>query len=206
MSPQASPVYFWEAEVEIETEQLAFSPQTATEGRGALAKRIFTADWLHDGVVWFSPSKRLSGWLKAQLPLARSTYANQMAAVKVFPADGEDEYVPIASVGDLVGGNNPLPMSHQLPEGLLCPFWTYINVPQEKGTGTRVAPTYWYELHKPVKHHVRIMSFARGISPEIVKEALDKLGKATGIGDKHSVGKGRFKLLKFKAKQEKLAL
>ena len=152
--PTASPVYFWEAEVEIETEQLAFSPQTNTEGRGALAKRVFSADWLHDGQVWFSPSKRLGGWLKAQLPLARSTYANQMAAVKVFPADGEDEYVPIAKVTELVGGKTPLPMSHQLPDGLPCPFWTYINVPQEKGAGTRVAPTYWYELHRPVQHRV----------------------------------------------------
>jgi hypothetical protein len=206
MSPQASPVYFWEAEVEIETNDLAFSPQTATEGRGALAKQIFTADWLHDDLIWFSPSKRLGGWLKAQLPLARSTYANQMAAVKVFPADSEEEYVSIAGVSDLIGGKTPLPKPSQLPKGLPVPFWTYINVPKELGTGTRVAPTFWFELHKPVKHHVRIMSFARGISPEIVKEALSKLGKAMGIGDKHSVGKGRFKLLKFEAKQEKLAL
>ena len=204
--PQASPVYFWEAVVEVETADLAFSPQTNNEGRGALAKRIFTADWLRDGQVWFSPSKRLGGWLKSQLPLARSTYANQMAAVKVFPADGDGEYVSIAKVSELVGGDNPLPMSHELPKGLPCPYWTYINVPAERGPGTRVAPTYWYMLNRPVVHRVRILSFARGISPEIVKEALGKLGRATGIGDKHSVGKGRFKLLKFTAKQEKLAL
>lgn len=204
--PTASPVYFWEAKVEVETIDLAFSPQTRDEGRGALAKRIFMADWLRDGQVWFSPSKRLGGWLKSQLPLARSTYANQMAAVKVFPADGDGEYVPVAEVSELVGGDNPLPMAYELPKGLPLPFWTYINVPQERGTGTRVAPTYWLELRRPAVHRVRIISFARGIGPEIVQEALAKLGRATGIGDKHSVGKGRFKLLKFEAKQEKLAL
>lgn len=206
MSPQAIPVYFWEADVEIETEDLAFSPQTQNEGRGALAKRIFIADWLKDGKVWFNPSKRLGGWLKAQLSLVRSTYANQMTAVKVFPIDGASEYMPIADVEELIGGSNPLPFTYQLPKGLPIPFWVYINVPQERGVGTRVAPTYWYELKKSVKHQVRIVSFARGISFEIVREALDKLGKAIGIGDKHSVGKGRFRLLKFEAKQEKLAL
>lgn len=204
--PQVTPVYFWEAHVTVETQDLAFSPQTGKEGRGALAKTIFTTDWLKDGQVYFNPSKRLGGWLKAQLPLARSTYANQINAVKVFPPDGEGEFVPIADVGDLVGGANPLPFTYDLPKGLPIPFWTYINVPQERGAGTRVAPTFWYELRKPVKHYVKIISFARGISPEIVKESLDKLSKATGIGDKHSIGRGRFKLVSFNAKQEKLAL
>lgn len=204
--PVASPVFFWEADVVIETTNLAFSPQTIDEGRGALAKRVFTASWLTDGKVWFNPSKRLSGWLKAQLPLARSSYANQIAAVKVFPADNDGEFVSVANVDELIGGKTPLDRAYQLPDGLPLPFWTYIQVPQERGTGTRTAPTYWYELNKPVKHSVRILSFARGISPDIVKEALDKLGRATGIGDKHAVGKGRFKLVEFRAKQEKLAL
>ena len=204
--PTASPVFFWEADVVIETVNLAFSPQTNDEGRGALAKRIFTADWLHDGKVWFNPSKRLGGWLKAQLPLARSTYAGQMAAVKVFPPNGDGEYVTIADASELVGGNIPIDRSCKLLEGLPTPFWTYIQVPKETGTGTRTAPTYWFNLDRSIRHHVTIISFARSISPEIIKEALNKLGVATGIGDKHAVGKGRFKLISFDHKQEKLSL
>ncbi len=204
--PTASPVYFWEADVVIETVNLAFSPQTATEGRGALAKLIISADWLRDGQVQFNPSKRLGGWIKAQLPLARSTYANQVAAVKVFPPDGDGEFVPVCKVSELKGGIVPIDKPHQLPEGLPTPFWTYIQVPKETGAGTRTAPTYWYEYNQPTQHHVKIISFARGITPEIVKEALSKLGIATGIGDKHSVGKGRFKLVSFDFKQEKLSL
>jgi len=204
--PVASPVYFWEAEVVVETKNLAFSPQTIDEGRGALAKRVFKADWLKDGKVWFNPSKRLSGWLKSQLPLARSTYANQIAAVKVFPADEDGEFVPVADAKELEGGRIDIDRAYQLPDGLPIPFWTYIQVPQERGNGTRTAPTYWYELNHPVQHRVRIISFARGISPDIVREALDKLGRATGIGDKHAVGKGRFRLVEFQAKQEKLNL
>jgi len=204
--PTASPVYFWEADVVVETVNLAFSPQTATEGRGALAKLIISADWLRDGQVQFNPSKRLGGWIKAQLPLARSTYANQVAAVKVFPPDGDGEFVSVCKASDLKGGIIPIDKPHQLPEGLPTPFWTYIQVPKETGAGTRTAPTYWYEYNKPTQHHVKIISFARGITPEIVKEALSKLGIATGIGDKHSVGKGRFKLVSFEFKQEKLSL
>lgn len=204
--PVASPVYFWEAEVEVETQNLAFSLQSTDQGRGALAKRVFNAAWLKDGKVWFNPSKRLSGWLKSQLPLARSSYANQVAAVKVFPANSDGEFVPVANVDELRGGTATIDRAYELPEGLPLPFWTYINVPQERGTGTRAAPTYWFDLNKPIKHQVRIMSFARGITPEIVKEALDKLGRATGIGDKHAIGKGRFCLVKFEHKQEKLSL
>jgi len=204
--PQASPVYFWEADAVIETQNLAFSLQAGKEGRAALAKTIFTADWLRDGKVMFCPSKRLGGWIKAQLPLARSSYASQVAAVKVFPPDGDGEYVSVADIKELIGGSIPLPISHELPKGLPTPFWAYIQVPKEKGSGTRTAPTYWLELSKPIRHHVRIISFARGISPEIIREALDKLGKATGIGDKHSIGKGRFKLVSFEAEQEKLNL
>lgn len=204
--PTASPVYFWEAEVEVETADLAFSLQTRDEGRGALSKRIFLADWFRDGQVWFNPSKRLGGWLKSQLPLARSTYATQVSAVKVFPPDGSGAYVPIAKVDELVGGDNPIPMTHELPKGLSRPHWAYITVQQERGAGTRVAPTYWYDLTRPVVHRVRVISFARGISPDIIKEALSKLGRATGIGDKHAIGRGRFRLLKFKYRQEKLRL
>ena len=42
--PVASPVFFWEADVVVETKNLAFSPQTLDEGRGVLAKRVFKAD------------------------------------------------------------------------------------------------------------------------------------------------------------------
>ena len=204
--PQASPVYFWEADVVVETRNLAFSPQTVKEGRGALEKLIINADWLRDGKVWFNPSKRLGGWLKSQLPLARSTYASQIAAVKVFPPEGDGEYVPVCDVSELVGGDIPVVGNHQIAEGLPNPFWAYIQVPQERGAGTRTAPTYWYNLDKPVRHHVKMISFARGITPDIMKEALSRLGVATGIGDKHSVGKGRFKLVSFEAKQERLSL
>lgn len=78
MSPQMSPVYFWEADVVVETDNLAFSPQANKEGRGALEKLIINADWLRGDVVMFNPSKRLGGWLKTQLPLARSTYASHL--------------------------------------------------------------------------------------------------------------------------------
>lgn len=207
MSPQASPVYFWQADVTIECHNLAFSLEAIDEGRGANKKRIFSASWVRDGKVYIDPSKRLGGWLKKQMPLLRSSYAQQIQAVKVFPSDSK-QYIPICSLSDLKGGDIAIPDTNKefLGELPIQPLWQRIQVPKETGTGTRSTTTYWYEYSHSVQLSVKIISFARNISPEIIKEALDKLGSATGIGDKHSQGYGRFKLISFKHTQERLSL
>lgn len=204
--PQASPVYFWQADVTIETKNLAFSLEANDEGRGATKKRIFSASWVRDGKVVIDPSKRLGGWFKKQMPLLRSTYANQIQAVKVFPADGQ-QYVTVCELSELVGGDIPIPDSnHEFLQKFPNPLWQRIQVPATVGTGTRTTTTYWLEYHKPSQFSVKIISFARNISPEIIKEALTKLGHATGIGDKHSQGYGRFSLVSFESTQEKMNL
>ncbi len=206
--PQPSAVYFWEAEVRIETKDLAFSLEAIDEGRGASKKRIFSASWCRDGKVMFSPAKRLGGWLKKQLPLLRSSYANQIGAIKVYPANNDNEYIQVCGVGDLVGGEVPLPdanseFKQNLPKQ---PMWQRIQVPKETGAGTRSTTTYWLELHHPKQFNVRIISFARSIEPKHIEEALSKIGYVIGIGDKFSQGFGRFTLVSFKSKQEKLNL
>ncbi len=206
--PIAQVAYLWSADVEIEVfTKMAFSPQTKDEGRGATKKRVFIADWLRDGQVYFSPSKRLKGWLKTQLALVRSSYAGQANAIKIFPADGEDEYIPIAKVEELVGGTTPLrDQNYDLPKGLKDPKWSSLVVPKESGIGSRSTTTYWYELPGPRRMKVKMVSFARSIEPEKVKEAMDKLGAVVGVGDKFSQGFGRFKLIHFESKKDKLAL
>lgn len=206
--PQMSSVYFWEAEVTIETKDLAFSLEAIDEGRGASKKRIFSASWCRDGKVMFNPSKRLGGWLKKQLPLLRSSYANQVGAIKVYPANNDDEFIKVCDLSELIGGEMLLPdsnyeMKQNLPKQ---PMWIRINVPKETGTGTRSTTTYWLEYHHPKQFNVRIISFARSIEPKHIEEALSKIGSVTGIGDKFSQGHGRFKLISFKSKQDKLNL
>lgn len=204
--PQAASVYFWEADVTVECRNLAFSLEANDEGRGAMKKRIFSASWVRDGKVVVDPSKRLGGWLKKQMPLLRSTYANQIQAVKVFPSNGQ-QYVPVCELSELTGGDIPIPdANHEFLQKFPNPLWQRIQVAAMTGAGTRTTTTYWLEYQKPVQFSVKIISFARNISPEIIKEALTKLGHATGIGDKHSQGYGRFTLVAFDAKSEKMNL
>jgi len=204
--PQAQSVYFWEADVTIECRNLAFSLEANDEGRGANKKRIFSASWVKDDKVYIDPSKRLGGWLKKQMPLLRSSYASQIQAVKVFPVN-EQQYVPVCELKELVGGDIPIPdTNHEFLQKFANPKWQRIQVINTTGTGTRATTTYWLEYPNPIQFSVRIISFARNISPEIIKEALTRLGYATGIGDKYSQGYGRFKLISFESKQEKMNL
>jgi len=202
--PGLKPAYFWEAQVELEVRNLAFSLQTKDEGVGATRKRIFSADWMRDGKVMFNPSQRVAGWLRKQMPLVRSSYKEQVQALKVFPGDGS-LWESITEAKELVGSDNPPEDNMEYPKGLAYPHKQHIVVSDARG-GTRSTTTYWLELPHPVLVKVRIMSFARSIKPEMVEEALKELGKATGIGDKHSQGYGTFEVKSFKAEQKRLKL
>lgn len=203
--PTMRPAMFWTAKVELEIKNLAFSLQTKDEGMGANKKRIFSADWIRDGKVMFNPSQRVSGWLKKQLPLIRSSYQEQVQAIKVFPSDNCGLWEPVAEAKDLVGTNNQPEDNMSYPEGLAFPNKAHIVVDDGRG-GTRSTTTYWLVLNSPVTIKVRIMSFARSIEPSMVEEALREIGQATGLGDKHSQGYGTFEVKAFKAEQKRLKL
>jgi hypothetical protein len=202
--PSLKPAYFWEAKVSLEINNMAFSLQTKDEGMGAYKKRIFYADWLKEGKIIFNPAQRVSGWLRKQLPLIRSTYREQVQAIKVFPTSNE-LWESIADAKDLIGTSTPPEDNMEYPKELCYPFKQHIVVDDGKG-GTRTTTTYWLVLSKPIIINVNIMSFARSIVPEMIEEALKELGKATGIGDKYSQGFGTFNVISFKAEQKRLAL
>ncbi len=203
--PALKPAYFWEAQVELEVTNLAFSLQTKDEGIGATKKRIFSADWMRDGKVVFNPSQRVAGWLRKQLPLLRSSYKEQVNAIKTFPADGASLWQPIAEAKELVGSDKAPEDNLEYPKGLAYPNKQHIVVSDARG-GTRSTTTYWLILPHSILIKVKILSFARSITPEMVEEALRELGRATGIGDKHSQGYGTFEVKSFKAEQKRLKL
>lgn len=203
--PALKPAYFWEAEVELEVKNLAFSLQTSDEGRGASKRRIFSADWMRDGEIYFNPAQRVKGWLNKNLPLVRSSYANQVQALKVFPANGNGLSQSIAKAKDLVGTDKKPEDNMEYPAGLAYPNKQHIVVADSKG-GTRSTTTYWVTLPQAVTINIRILSFARSIEPAMVEEALRELGRAAGLGDKHSQGFGCFEVKSFKAEQKRLNL
>lgn len=203
--PTAKPAFFWEATAELETKNLAFSLQSKDEGMGANRKRIFSADWMRDGKVYFNPSQRVAGWLRKQLPLVRASYKDQVSALKVFPHDGGGLWEPIADAKELIGTEIQPEDNMEYPKGLSYPYKQHITVSDARG-GTRPTTTYWVVLPRPVLIKVKIMSFARSITPEMVEEALRELGRASGIGDKFSQGFGTFTVKAFKAEQKRLTL
>lgn len=205
--PVAKPVYFWEADCELEVSNIAFSLQTEDVKRGNLRVRVLHADWLKDGQVLWNAAARLKGWLKAQAGVLRPSYVEQVAGgVKVYPADGGFDLIPIAKVNELVGSDSPPAPEgeYELPEGCPFPNKRFIMVKSERG-GTRSTTTYWVTLPKTINVRLKIVSFARSISPESVKELMGKLGDKVGLGDKYSSGQyGLFKLKNFKAKSERI--
>ena len=203
---KAEPVYFWEADVEIVVRNLALSLQVEDRREGARTVRVFRADWLEGRDIYFNPAQRLKGWLKKQTAQLKPSLGTQVKdAVKVYPADSERDWIKIATVDDLQGSDKPLlERDYKLPEALegKTPFWQHIQVP-DKG-GVRVATTYWYVLPKEITLRLKIVSFARGVTPEIIEELLRKLGKYTGIGDKHATGQlGLFELKRFEVRKER---
>lgn len=203
--PVARAAYFWEASAELEIKNLAFSLQTKDEGMGSNRKRIFLADWMRDGKVYFNPSQRVAGWLRKQLSLVRSSFKEQVSAIKVFPSDGGNLWEPIADAKELVGTDIQPEDNMEYPKDLSYPHKQHIVVSDGKG-GTRSTTTYWLVLPSPVLIKVKIMSFARSITSEMVEEALREFGKAAGLGDKYSQGFGVFTVKDFKAEKKRLTL
>jgi len=201
--PQAKPVFFWEATAVVDVRRIAFSLAMKDEREGALAVRRLWCDWVKDGNVYWNPSQRMKGWLKAVTKDLRPSASEQVqGAVKVSSYDG-DEPILIGKVTSLVGADSEPATGHtyRIQEGLPQPFFRHIR--NQKGMSI---PIYWLILPGPIEVKLKIHSFARSISPDTIKELMDKLGKVTGWGDMTSQGYGSFELKSFESQQIRLAI
>lgn len=201
--PVAKPVFFWSADVAVSVSNIAFSLNMKDEKEGAMSVRRIWSDWFKDGIVLWNPSQRAKGWLKAVSKDIRPSMAEQVqGAVKISPSDGK-EPIPIAKVSDLVGAEYEPATGHayRIQEGVPYPYFKHIL--NQKGQSI---PIYWLVLPGPVEVSLKIHSFARSISPEAVKELMEKLGGVVGWGDMTSRGYGLFELKKFESEQVRLAI
>lgn len=198
--PKAEPVFYWEANTQLKVRNIAFSLQAHSVKRGSIKVNVFDADWLEDGQVMWNPAARLKGWLKAQGGLLRPGYAEQIAgSIKVYPADGATDSIAIAKPKELVGSKTPpAPEGEfELPEGLPYPNKRFITVKADRGK-SRSTTIYWFTLPKAIEINLKIVSFARSFSPEIIEGMMRKLGDKVGLGDKYSSGQyGLFTVEKF---------
>jgi len=198
---------FWEAEAEVELDNLAFAVQYDERKVGARRIRKFKPDFIRDGKVMFDVGKSFRGWMKEQTRTVKpSAYEAVQYGFKSFslPQQGE---IPVADANELVGSDNfpeKFKDDYEVPGGYPLPFMETIIIKEAKATRSTFA--FYYLLPKKVKMKLKIFCFARNITPEVVKDLIEKLGPYAGLGNRHSQGYGTFHLTKFESNNGQLKL
>jgi len=192
---------YWLAEVELEVENIAFNCAYDERKVGNRTVRFFRPEFILNGKVIWNPAKKLRGWLKEQVKTIKPS-ATEAVQYGIKTRGVPTDIIEIADVSELEGDPN-------FPEKDKQDYITYNNMPYpykevivvKDGGKVRSTFSFYYVLKKPIRCKVEIFCFARNISPESVKELLEKLGSYTGLGDKHNQDFGHFKLISFEVKQ-----
>jgi len=196
----------WDAEVEVEIENLALAVQYVEAGRGSEQKRyLVPTDWLAEDkeTIVFDVGKRLKGWLKEVVATMKPSMKDRVQygiAVKSLPKVG---HVPIAKLSDI----RPSKTWHsfakkdiydlnKLPEPDVEVILT-----QDKMKSTIFA--LHYVLNKPVTAKAVIYCLGvSGLHPTSIQQWLEMLGSLKGLGDMHNAGYGCFTVKSFKVIKE----
>jgi len=191
---KSKPIYFWKAEVEIETQNIGIKINTF---RGKEGKRdIDIIDkihqpWINNNTITLDIGKRLKGWFKECEKSTRDLQLQYGISIS-----GET----LIPIGKLKGiSYNVEPERIVINDNLPFPI-------QEKfiGDGGRYIVSFYYEIQEPILHKITIFSMARKFPHEVAKEMLELMGNIVGVGDGHGArGTGKFKLLKFELKESK---
>lgn len=185
---KSKPIFFWKAEVEIETESLGIKTYTY---KGKEAKReteiIDRAhqSWIKDDNIVLDVGKRLKGWFKECEKSTRDLQLQYGISIS-----GET-IIPIYKLKGIE--YNPEPDRLVVKDDLPFPFQEAFS--SDKG---QYVISYYYEIQEPIIHKVTIHSMARKFPHESAKQMLELMGQIVGVGDGHGArGTGKFKLLKF---------
>lgn len=205
--PRAKLNEFWEGEAELEVQNIAFMVPYDERTVGARKIRKFRPEFLKDGQVMFDAGKKFRGWIKEQARTIKpSAYEAIQYGFKSFslPQAGE---VAIAKAEELVGTEDfpeKFKDEYEVPNGMSYPFMETILVKDAKAVRSTFG--FYYLLPKAVKVKIKIFCFARNVTAEVVQDMMEKLGPYTGLGDRHSQGRGTFKLVNFKSDVGQLKL
>ena len=190
--PKAEPRKTWVALATLEIERPALSVQYVEEGKGSNKRRILAhTGWLDaDGeTILMDVGKRLKGWLKAQaMTLGGETKRDTLGYGVVCKSLPQAGYVPIAKLSDILPSRSWESFSHK-GEYILNHF----PAPEVEAiltTEGRSVFSFHYVIGKPVTAQAKIYCFARGFTPDNMKNWLVELGPIKGIGDKYSSSEG----------------
>lgn len=186
---------YWVAEAKIQVSNIAFACPYDEVKEGNHTYRVFRPDFLKDGKVMWHPASKVRGWLKEQVKTIKPSATDLISyGIKTI-----GDMVEIAGVSELEG-NPSFPekdkAEYRVANGMPFPYKETITV--KDGNRTRSTFAFHYVLPKEVEFVVKIIGFARNISPESIEEIMRKIGPFTGLGDRHSQGYGHFKIKEFK--------
>jgi len=191
---KSKPIYFWKAEVEIETQNIGIKVNTFKGKEGKRDIDIINKihqPWIKSNSIILEIGKRLKGWFKE---CEKST--RDMQLQYGMSISGET-VIPIDKIRGIEF--NPEPERLIIYDDLPFPF-------EERfvGDGGRYIVSYYYEVQEPIIHKLIIFSMARKFPHETAKEMLELMGNIVGLGDGHAArGTGKFKLLKFDIMESK---
>lgn len=191
---KSKPVFFWKANVEIETKDISIKAYTY---RGKEAKRdIDIVDkahqsWINRDNIVIESGRRLKGWFKECEKSTRDLQLQYGISI-----NGETK-IPLYNLRGLP--YNPDEDRLVVKDDLPFPFQEAFC--SDKG---QYVVSYYYEIQEPIIHKVTINSMARKFPSETAKEMLQLMGSVVGIGDGHSAREtGKFKLLSFEVTDSK---
>lgn len=198
--------HYWKAIVEIEASNIAFSTVVGIHRKGMRIDYTEVAkeqSWLRGWDIVFDVGKRLKGWIKEQAKTMKPSLADKLRySLSGNSIDGDKTvfgFIKIAKLDELVGllvsdGQEECKKPDKFK------FYPYRNV--FVGENKKYVNSYYYLLPKPVKLKAELFCWTKDFTHADCKSMLEIFGTGMGIGDQHSQGYGKFKLIDFKVTQE----
>jgi hypothetical protein len=198
--------HYWKASVEIEASNIAFATAVIVHRKGMRIDSIEIAEhqsWLKDSNILFDSGKRIKGWIKEQVKTMKPSLADKLRYSLSGNSINDNNiifgHVPIGTLDDIGG-------LQEFESDVECKkpdkFETYPFKNTFVGENKQYVNNYYYTLPKQAHLKSEIFCWTKDFSHKDCKTILETFGSGMGIGDMHSQGFGKFKLLNFNVIQE----
>ncbi len=194
--------HYWKAVVEIEANNIAFSTVVNTHRKGMRVDHTELAkdqSWLDNDKVVFDIGKRLKGWVKEQARTMKPSLADKLRYSLAGNSMINDEIVfgpiIIGTIDELSGlTESEGDVECKKPDKFkLYPFRNVFV-----GENKNYVNSYHYTLPKKVRLKAELFCWTKDFNPTDCKQMFEVFGSGMGLGDQHSQGFGKFKLIEFK--------
>lgn len=198
--------HYWKAIVEIEASNIAFSTAILVHRKGMRIDSIEIVEhqsWLKDRNIFIDSGKRIKGWVKEQVRTMKPSLADKLRySLSGNSIDGNNTifgYVSIATLDDIDGLDEfEGDVECRKPKN----FNKYPFKNTFVGENKQYVNNYYYTLPKKVNLKAELFCWTKDFSHKDCKAIIETFGSGMGIGDMHSQGYGKFKLLNFNVTQE----